>query len=268
MMWIAREKHELQQALAQRYKVRGSLKAFRTGVRVLDEAAPEGGFQRGAVHELLWPGAEDVPASVAMILAVGACGKAGALAWGDPRGELYLPALTAMGVRAERVVVLRAGKRLEQLWAMAECLRCPGVGATVGIVEKLNQIEARRLQLAAEKGGGIGILMRPHVPGISGIYAAATRWLVQAARGDQQTQRWSLQLLHGHGGQVGKVLLLEVNRETRQCSATHANVHNPSAHPFAASGAASRAIASLLPVHSSPTLGDRSPVPAAARASA
>jgi hypothetical protein len=27
-------------------------------------------------------------------------------------------------------------------------------------------------------------------------------------------QRWSVELLHGHGGQVGKVLQLEVNRET------------------------------------------------------
>jgi hypothetical protein len=33
-------------------------------------------------------------------------------------------------------------------------------------------------------------------------------------------QRWSVQLLHGHGGQVGKVLLLEVDRETRAVCAS------------------------------------------------
>ena len=90
-----------------------------------------------------------------------------------------------------------------------------GVGATVAFIQRLSQIEARRLQLAAERGGGVGLFMRPYAPGISNYYAAATRWLIQPAPGSDQVQRWSVQLLHGHGGQIGKVLLLEVDRETR-----------------------------------------------------
>ena len=103
----------------------------------------------------------------------------------------------------------------DQLWALAECLRCRGVGATVAFIQRLSQIEARRLQLAAERGGGVGLFMRPYALGISNYYAAATRWLIQPAPGSDQVQRWSVELLHGHGGQVGKVLLLEVDRETR-----------------------------------------------------
>jgi len=98
---------------------------------------------------------------------------------------------------------------------LAECLRCTGVNATVSSIQHLNHIEPRRLQLVPERGGGVGLFMRPYAPGISNTYAAATRWIIQPAPGSDQVQRWSVELQHGHGGQVGKVLLLEVDRETR-----------------------------------------------------
>ncbi len=144
----------------------------------------------------------------------------GAIAWNDPERELYLPAIAAAGIDLRRLILLRCDRRADQLWALAECLRCPGISATVGFIERLNQIEARQLQLAAERGGGVGIFMRPYTPGKSAAYAAATRWLIQPAPGTDAVQRWSVELLHGHGGQLGKVLLLEVDRETHAMRAS------------------------------------------------
>jgi protein ImuA len=212
------DKNALRRALAGMRGMPGgeSHDGFGSGIAGWDRLAPGGAFARGAVHELLWPGGEieGEPMSLAMLLA--AAGKAGgAIAWSDPEGELYLPALAAGGIDLRNLVLLRCHKRGDQLWALAECLRCRGVSATVARVETLSQLEARRLQLAAECGGGVGVFMRPYLNGISTYYAAATRWLIQRAPGSRQVQRWSVQLLHGHGGQIGKVLLLEVDRETR-----------------------------------------------------
>src|SRR5581483_4889275 len=107
-------------------------------------------------------------------------------------------------------------------------MACRGVGATVAQVGRLSQVEARRLQLAAERGGGVGVLMRPWSPG-NAPYAAATRWLIEPAAGDEGAQRWQLRLLHGHGGRTGKVLLLEVNRETRAVRASEVVADRPAA---------------------------------------
>ncbi|MGD0541707.1 MAG: hypothetical protein ABSB33_09340 [Tepidisphaeraceae bacterium] len=188
----------------------------------LNDLAPGGAFQYGAVHELLWQGRSALPRSFALLLAKAAQTEGGVIVWSDPRRELNPPALSAAGIDLRRLLLLRCANRSEEIWTLAECLRCRGVSATVAAVQCLSRIEARRLQLAAERGGGVGLFMRPYTPGISSYYAAATRWLIQPAPGSDQVQRWNVQLLHGHGGQIGKVLLLEVDRETRALHASAA----------------------------------------------
>ena len=94
----------------------------------------------------------------------------------------------------------------------------PGVGAVVALVtQRLSRVEVRRLQLAAERGSGVGLLLRPNLAGAgSGIYAAATRWLVAPAPGERAIQRWHLRFIHGYGGHVGQSFLLEKHRASGQ----------------------------------------------------
>jgi hypothetical protein len=174
---ITTDKDELRRALAERQVSHVRCRSFHTGLKALDEIAPKAAFQGGAVHELLWPRQSTYPKSLALLLAKAAQKNGGAIAWSDPERELHLPALSAAGINLRNLVLLRCANRADQLWALAECLRCRGVGATVAFIQRLSQIEARRLQLAAERGGGVGLFMRPDAPGISNTYAAATRWL-------------------------------------------------------------------------------------------
>jgi len=204
-----------------------SRRGFRTGIEALDEMAPHGQFQGGAVHELLWRKSAGFPLSFALLLARAAQENGGAIAWNDPDRELYLPAVAAAGIDLRRLVLLRCSGRSEQMWALAECLRCPGLSAMVASVDKLSAIEARRLQLAAERGGGVGVLMRRYESRNIATYAAASRWLIEPAPGSPQVQRWNVELLHGHGrrssfnpGRTSQVLLLEVDRETRAVRAS------------------------------------------------
>jgi hypothetical protein len=221
--------------------------ALATGLPALDALAPGGALARGVVHELLADPAEGTPLFVAMVLARGAMGEVGSggwrvegeeaagtpslpftlhsplstssIVWCDPRRELYPPALAAHGISLDRLFLLRPGSNAEQTWAVAECLRCKGVGAVVAPVGyPLSRVEARRLQLSAERGGGIGLLLRP-VGRASAEHAAATRWLVRPAPGERTVQRWSIQLVHGHGGRVGQSVILEHSRETNRVRA-------------------------------------------------
>jgi hypothetical protein len=98
------------------------------------------------------------------------------------------------------------------VWAVGECLQTRGVTAVVArLPARLSRAEARRLQLAAERGGGVGLFLRPVGPG-SDVYAAATRWLVAPAPGERGVQRWKVKLVHGHGRHVDESFLLERRR--------------------------------------------------------
>lgn len=218
---------------------------FRTGVEGWDLAAPGGGFVRGAVHELLEVGGGGGGGGawvLAAVLARAACGGVGGggggkVVWADPAGELFAPAVVAAGVPLEKLVILRAGGTGgagkgrggaggvgDQLWGIAECLRCPAVSAVVASPPVLSRLWARRMQLSAERGGGVGIFLRQRAR--AGIYAAATRWEVSPAAAEPGTQRWRVELVHGVGGVEGgqrgmeKAFLVEVSRETGDVRST------------------------------------------------
>jgi hypothetical protein len=209
---------------------------FRTELDLLDELAPGGAFQYGAVHELLSDPRSPAPKTMALLLANAAQRQragngGGAVVWSDPECELYPPALVAgpssgASIDLRWLILLRCANPADELWALAECLRCKGVSATVASISRLTQIQARRLQLAVEDGGGgVGIFMRPFSQKSQAPYAAATRWRVQPARGNNHIQRWSVELLHGHGGRIGQSVLLEVSRETRVVRASAPVAH-------------------------------------------
>jgi protein ImuA len=186
---------------------------FRTGLSVLDGLAPGQAFALGAVHELLFPPRAAPPQFVALLLMLAAARARpnGTVVWSDPDGMLYPPALARAGLPLDRLLILRPRALADEIWAAAECMNCRGVAATIVEPVRLNRVQARRLQLAAERGGGAGILIRPQRS--AQFYAAATRWLVAPEPGTRTVQRWKVELLHGHGGQVHKPVILEVCRD-------------------------------------------------------
>jgi hypothetical protein len=222
-------------------------RSFQTGIDLLDGLAPSGQWACGAIHELLTEPAHGTPRFVATMIARGMTsesrqvGKArgcldnrrlfqpvgtrtngfktkGVIVWSDPHRELYPPALATLGIDLNQLILLRPKSETDELWAIAECLRCSAVAVTIASPQRLSQIEARRLQLAAERGGGVGLLLR-HTGRLSAHYAAATRWVIAPARGERTIQRWKIQLLHGHGGRVGENVFLEYSRENHSVRA-------------------------------------------------
>lgn len=134
--------------------------AVSTGIPPLDDILPDHGLLRGTLSE--WIAAE--PGSGAASLALRVAGQAqqdGPLVLVDAARHFYAPAFFAAGVRPEDTILVRPESPTDELWALEQSLRCPGVGAVLCRIDSLGSKAFRRLQLAAESGTAIGLLLRP-----------------------------------------------------------------------------------------------------------
>lgn len=128
-----------------------------TGFVDLDQELPWGGWPPGGLVELLI----DAPGE-GLGLVLPALVRLGSVArWlllVDPPWDPFAPALAAWGLMIERLVVVRGGETAA--WAAEQGLRS-GACAAVLLWSGLQEWAVlRRLQLAAETGGGLGFLFR------------------------------------------------------------------------------------------------------------
>jgi hypothetical protein len=142
-----------------------------SGLAVLDGAL-RGGLARGAIHELLAAG-DGAALSVALLFAARAVARSGWVMFVETRGdgaakqqsdeagsvELYPPGVAALGVPLERLVVARAADPVDALWVCEQALRCRAVAAVIAPLGRIEPYASRRLQLAAEAGGGVGLIV-------------------------------------------------------------------------------------------------------------
>jgi protein ImuA len=105
---------------------------------------------------------------------------------------------------------------VETLWALEQALASRGVAVTFCRLEKLSARVFRRLQLSAERGGGLGFLIRP--PTARGEPSwSDVRFGVEAMReGDSSSaRRWRVEVLRCRRGAAGeRFALLEYDDAT------------------------------------------------------
>ena len=168
------------------------------GVPEIDRVLPGGGLRAGCVHEVT--GDEAATGFCAALLArAGSGGGGGALLWLAGGDDLYAPGLVRYGIGAGRLLVV-AGlrRRADVLWAMEEALRCRAVKGVVAETGGVGLAAGRRLMLAAEGTGVLGLMLaREGGTGRGGAGVAASRWRVTAVPGGT---RWRVELLHCRGG--------------------------------------------------------------------
>ncbi|MBV1798961.1 ImuA family protein [Siccirubricoccus sp. G192] len=186
----------------------------------IDQGLPGGGLARAAAHEVLAADPGAAAGFCAMLLARAARPlegtPLGAVVWIAAEPEAWPPGLARFGLSPADLVLVRAPHPDDGLWAMEESLRCPGVAGALLVLPELDLTAARRLQLAAEAGGAIGLLLRPDSEA-AGDSAALTRWRVGALAGAGTPlaagrtlaegaahglgdPRWQLDLLRCRGG--------------------------------------------------------------------
>lgn len=97
-------------------------------------------------------------------LAIRASIPSRAIVFVDTWGDFYPPAVARFGLDPERLIVIRSVNKRDAFWAVDQCLRCPAVAAVIAPLSRLGERESRRLQLAAESSGAIGLLLRSDPP--------------------------------------------------------------------------------------------------------
>ena len=132
------------------------------GCEALDHYLPDGGYVPGSVIEYL----RAMPGCGVSTLAFTAAAAAmkstnGFVVIIDTQHNIYPPALASWGINLEKVVLVRPQSDVDALWAVDQSLRTPAVAAVVADVERIDDRAARRMQLAAEQGGGLALLLRP-----------------------------------------------------------------------------------------------------------
>ena len=220
------------------------------GIAAIDQVLPGGGLALGALHEILGVGGDEEDGALAAAFAAGILGRVGLhrtpgtpapcslpgaslaggrpgapppteerrgggmVLWCLPRPNLYGPGLAAHGLDPARLVLVRASRDAEILWAMEEGLRAPGIAAVVGEVGSLAAVASRRLQLAAERSGITVFLLRRWRNGGQAAHeralpnAAVTRWRIAALPSKSLPgepgvgrPRWRIELLRCRGGE-------------------------------------------------------------------
>ncbi|HBS28115.1 MAG TPA: hypothetical protein DEB06_01395 [Phycisphaerales bacterium] len=109
------------------------------------------------------------------------------------------PAALARAGLLGRSLFVDAPDAPSRLWAADASLRAAGL-VVVADAGAFTLPASRRLQLAAESGGSIGLLARP-ARDAGSLSAAVTRWRVSACPGGERP-RWEIQLLRCKGSRA------------------------------------------------------------------
>jgi protein ImuA len=216
----------------------------------LDGVFPAGGLPLGVWHEVGGEGLEVETAAAAGAFVATLAGRLargdggdvgrpagrGALVWVMRRDDLHPPGLAAFGLPTDRLIQVKARGEAQVLAALEDALGAAGVAVAIGEAEAVDLTAGRRLQLACERRGTTGFVIRRRPFGgaarkaAGGGSAAATRWSVACApsgRGPSEfpsgglgdgegsggetwglgPPRWRVELKRCRGGRTGRWIL-------------------------------------------------------------
>ncbi|HEX3845112.1 MAG TPA: translesion DNA synthesis-associated protein ImuA [Steroidobacteraceae bacterium] len=177
-----------------------------TGFAALDEGLPGGGWPRTGLIEILPTcfGAGELALLLPALAAATRRPEARWCAWVAPPLQPFAPALARSGVALERVLVVQTTRKKEfggkiVLWSFEQTLRSGACDIALAWVRSAQPRQIRRLHLAAQQGGTLGVLFRPREAARDSSPAALRVAVEPAAPGARVT------LLKSRGGARGAI---------------------------------------------------------------
>lgn len=195
------------------------------GLGEIDGRLPGGGLAVGALHEVAGGGNGAVDGAAAGLFTAGIVARTkGKVLWCVTRADLFAPALAQAGLAPDRLICVEAGDEKALLACFEEGLRHGGFGAVVAEVAHLSMTASRRLQLASEGHGSIGIALRrwrrqTEASDFGQPTASLTRWRVSALPSRAlpvpgvARHRWLVELIRCRAGE-------SADFEVEACDAT------------------------------------------------
>lgn len=126
----------------------------------LDKWLPQSGFALGSFVEILQD--SHGIGSYALALSLARAAKDCKPAWAvlDTEATFNPPVAEAYGWDVQKLVLVRASPE-DGGWCFAQLLRSKDISASFWSSSNMDSMVFRRLQLAAERGGGMGFVIRP-----------------------------------------------------------------------------------------------------------
>ena len=175
-----------------------------TGKSSLDARLPGGGWPTASLIEVLLDdtGLGEVQLFLpALVACQRGNGDARWLVWIAPPHEPYAPALAQSGIELKRLLIVRPPTATEALWAAEQALSSGVCAAVLLWLKGTDDRWLRRLKLAAEAGGSLGVLFRPERHRFE---SSPANLRIALSRGEPYAR---LDLLKVQGGRPGPVEL-------------------------------------------------------------
>ena len=142
--------------------------AWPTGFPALDEGLPGGGWPRSGLIEILSSrfGMGELALLMPALAAVTCRAGARWCAWIAPPLQPFAPALEACGIALERMLIVRGAPHArrsnrKESWTFEQALGSGACDIAFAWARQPPPRQIRRLHLAAQRGGTLGVLFRP-----------------------------------------------------------------------------------------------------------
>ena len=147
---------------------------------VLD-AFPQKVFPTGAVHEYISVSPAATAATSGFIAGIlGSLMQNGeACVWISPYKIIFPAGLKSFGIEPDRIFFIHLNKEKDICWAMEAALQVEGLAGVVSELPELGFTVSRRLQLAVEKSGVTGFVLRHQPRGLHPT-ACVSRWQISS----------------------------------------------------------------------------------------
>ena len=201
------------------------------GVDEVDGRIAGGGLAAHALHEVAAASAhvaDDAAATLFLAALAGRklrSGDTDHVLWALSRRDLFAPGLAQAGLPPDRLLYAECRNDEEVLAVMEEGLRHGGLAAMVGEVGRCTMAAGRRLQLAAEEGGTMALILRRWKRAgrdpLGEPSPAVTRWRVGCAPSAPipvagvGRARWHVDLVRQRGGEPANWILEAPDAEAR-----------------------------------------------------
>lgn len=179
---------------------------FSTGCPALDRILPQRGLVQGSLVECLDERTGSGAETLAMLLTRAV--KHGVVVVLDRDRQFYPPAMLAWKL-PHAIVVVQPKSAADELWAAVQALRNLAVAAVWLRRDRLTAFDFRRLRLAAEEGGSLGILLRSvrarGQPTWADVQCVIRPWPSHEGR------RLQVELTRCRGGASGVTVVMELD---------------------------------------------------------
>jgi len=181
------------------------------GLGPVEAVFPNGIFPKAAIHEFIITLPEHAAACGGFIAGLlnALMQQEGACLWISTSRTLFPPSLKAFGIAPERIIFIDLAREKEVLWVMEEALKCEAISAVIAEVKDINLTASRRLQLAVEKSGVTGLILRNDAQKLS-TTACVARWQIKPVASKLEDDmpgvgfpRWNVALLKVRNGNPG-----------------------------------------------------------------